>query len=304
MMKLSIKFFMSCLSIMSIDAAAKVLIITHNYNRPDFIELQYKTFKKFLKDSYEYVVFNDATDSQTRQNINDMCARYNISCIEIPQEIHTQPYCPRLPSDNLQQNNYRHSNCVQYSLDKIGYDHEGIVFIIDSDCLLVRPFSIEAYMSDKHISGRINRPRNKIQYFSPLFCIISMDKIPDKRTLNFNAGTINGILGDTGAWSYYYMQEHQELTFIPVHITYSHQLFLADRHINKHADNHITEELKRSFYEHYGFNETEIAFLLSNPDTFEYYLDLNFVHYRGSSYEQDGQKMSIFRNYFDEILAH
>ncbi|MFZ5953841.1 MAG: hypothetical protein ACOYT8_01935 [Candidatus Dependentiae bacterium] len=298
------KRLLTLLLFISTALSAKVLIITHNYNRPDFIELQHKTFKKFLKDDYEYVVFNDATSDHMRQNIYDMCNRYHIRCIEIPQEIHTRPYCPRLPGDNLQQNNYRHSNCVQYSLDVIGYDHDGVVFIIDSDCLLVRPFSIEDYMADKHISGRINRPRNKIQYCSPLFCMIAMNKIPDKKSLNFNAGTINGILGDTGAWSYYYMQEHPELKIIPVHMTFSHQLFLGDRHINKPADVHISDELKRSFYEHYGFTDIEIAFLLNRPDTFEYYLDLNFVHYRGSSYEQDGQKMSIFNNYFNDILAN
>lgn len=43
-------------------SAEKVLIITTVYNRPDFIELQAKTFEKFLKDDYRFVVFNDARD--------------------------------------------------------------------------------------------------------------------------------------------------------------------------------------------------------------------------------------------------
>ena len=30
----------------------KILIFTYRYNRPDFIEIQHKTFKKFLKDDY------------------------------------------------------------------------------------------------------------------------------------------------------------------------------------------------------------------------------------------------------------
>ena len=38
---------------------AKVLIYTYAYNRPDFIEIQHKTFQKFLKDDYEFVVFDD-----------------------------------------------------------------------------------------------------------------------------------------------------------------------------------------------------------------------------------------------------
>ena len=45
----------------------------HNYNRPDFINIQQATFKKFLKDDYEYVVFNDATDQNLAQQYSDPC---------------------------------------------------------------------------------------------------------------------------------------------------------------------------------------------------------------------------------------
>ncbi len=40
--------------------SAKVLLFTFAYNRPELIELQYKTFKKFLLDDYELIVINDA----------------------------------------------------------------------------------------------------------------------------------------------------------------------------------------------------------------------------------------------------
>ena len=38
----------------------KVLIFTFAYNHPDFIELQHQLFQKFLKDEYEFVVFDDS----------------------------------------------------------------------------------------------------------------------------------------------------------------------------------------------------------------------------------------------------
>ena len=37
----------------------QILICTFAYNRPDFIEIQYLTFKKFLMDDFKLVVFND-----------------------------------------------------------------------------------------------------------------------------------------------------------------------------------------------------------------------------------------------------
>ncbi len=49
-----------CCFFLQIVAVEKVLIMTYVHSRPDFIELHDKTFKAFLKDDYEYVVFNDA----------------------------------------------------------------------------------------------------------------------------------------------------------------------------------------------------------------------------------------------------
>lgn len=298
------KYFITFILLIPVYVEAKVLVITHNYNRPDFIEMQYKTFKKFLKDDYEYVVFNDARNEHLRQQINDTCAYYNIRCIQIPQEIHSRPYLPREPHDDLVNNaSIRHANCVQYSLDVVGYDHDGIVFIVDTDIALIRPFSLEKYMQDKDIAGRLNRPRNKIQYFSPLFCILNMNKLPDKRSLNFNCGVVNGVGGDTGAWSYYYLLKHPELITVPVRMTFSHQLFLADKHIDKPDDSHVHNESRQSFYEHFGFNVAEIEFLLKKPDTFEFYLDNLFLHYRGSSYTTgDAYKYQIFTEFIDKIL--
>lgn len=292
------------LSLLPITAIAEPLIITHNYNRPDFIEMQYKTFKKFLTDKkYHYVVFNDAQNEEMSQQIETMCATYGIRCIRMPQEIHNRPYIKRGKYDHLLGNaNIRHANCVQYSLDLLGYDHDGVVFIVDSDVVLIRPFSIDEYMADKDIAGRLNRPCNKAYYFSPLFCMIHMNRIPDKRSLNFNCGTINEVPGDTGAWSYYYLLEHPDLKTVPVRMTFSHQLFLADKHINAPENNMTSDDSKRGSYEHFGFNNTEIDFLLKKPDTFEFYLDNNFFHYRGVSYTTgDAYKLKIFREFIDTI---
>ncbi len=54
---------------MPIGISSKILIITHAHNRPEFIPLQDVTFKEFLKDDYEFVVFNDARDEKIDKEI-------------------------------------------------------------------------------------------------------------------------------------------------------------------------------------------------------------------------------------------
>jgi len=300
-------YLLALILLLPLASAAEVLIITHNYNRADFIALQDKSFKKFLKDDYRFVVFNDATDKNKRKEINDTCEKLGIECIRIPQEIHTRPYLSR-PSNEPINASIRHAHVVMYSLDFLGFDHDDIVFIVDADVVLIRPFSIQKYMKDKHIAARINRPHNKAYYCSPLFCMLNMGKLPDKKTLNFNCGRINGAPGDTGAWSYHYLKKHPDLEVVPVSVVYSYQLFLADTHINKVADLAISNDTKSAVYANLGFNNTEIKFLLNQPDTFEFYLDNNFLHYRGgSNHTKDSQqyhdrKFEIFSQFFNDIL--
>ena len=77
--------------LLSCTITPKVLIFTYAHNRPDFIEIQHKTFEKFLQDDYEFVVWNDANNNNMSKNIENMSKKYNIRCIRIPQEIHDRP---------------------------------------------------------------------------------------------------------------------------------------------------------------------------------------------------------------------
>jgi hypothetical protein len=70
-------------------------VITCVVNNPIFIEIQYKTLKKYLKNDFEYIVFNDAKpfpDITNGNNVNlktdieDLCKRLNIKCINIPND--------------------------------------------------------------------------------------------------------------------------------------------------------------------------------------------------------------------------
>ena len=52
-------FLIALVCFFSLEARDRVLMITHAYNEPEFIRMQAETFKKFMKDDYEFVVFNN-----------------------------------------------------------------------------------------------------------------------------------------------------------------------------------------------------------------------------------------------------
>jgi hypothetical protein len=68
-------------------------------NNPKFIEMQHMTLKRFVKDDYKFVVYNDAkywedysnhNDTSIKKEIIRTCERLNIECINIPNDHHVQ----------------------------------------------------------------------------------------------------------------------------------------------------------------------------------------------------------------------
>src|SRR6185312_17253545 len=106
----------SILLLATVSIQCNVLIITHSFNRPDFIEIQDKTFKKFLKDDYIFVVFNDAPQEEVSHQITQTCNTLNLPCVRIPQSIHDAPYLERLPVEDYHHPVVRCANVVQFSL--------------------------------------------------------------------------------------------------------------------------------------------------------------------------------------------
>lgn len=294
----------------AVIASDKVLIITHQFNRPDLIGIQHKTFQHFLKDEYEFVVFNDANNENMATQITNACICCNIRCIRVPQEIHTRPYLPREPRDPLHRPNIRHANCIQYSMDILGFDHNGIVVIIDSDMFLIRPLHITAYMQNKDIASLIKGSINNVIYLCPALSFFNMNTLPDKNSLNFNCGTANGASVDSGGWTYYYLKNHPNIKIEYLDSIWSYNLFCSHNIESRPVDNSTPREIKINTYRQLGFNDKEINFFLQQPDTFEIYFDKHFLHYRAATnYNNLSQnfhhlKLKIFNEFLDNILQN
>ncbi len=309
------KFFFRIVAISStllcfMATETKVLIITHNFNSPAFIELQHKTFDKFVQNEYEYVVFNDANNEPMARKIAETCAQYGVRCVRIPQEIHTRPYLPRQPRDPLQRPNIRHANCVQYSFDTLGFDHDGIVMVIDSDMMLTRPLNFEEYMADKDIAAFMKGSSPNVGYLCPALCIFKMNALPDPHSMNFNCGIADGASVDSGGWTHYYIKKYREqLKLVGVSYLPSYSLWLGNHDIHSPVDHSIPDHIKIAKYQQLGFNEQEIQFLLAKPDTFEFFLDLHFLHYHGAtnySNQPSGyhaRKLQIFREFVQNLVS-
>jgi hypothetical protein len=249
--------YLSLITIYSLEA--KLLVITHAYKRPDFIALQHKTFRKFIKDDYEFVVFNDARELKIHRAINQTCKELGIRCIPIPQEIHHRPYLPREPGESYLHPCVTCANVVQYSLDTIGFNHDGFVMIIDSDMFLVGDLNVSEYMKDCDISGHA-QSRGFVNYLWNGIVFFNMNTLPSKREISFNCGRVEGQSCDAGGYTYYYFQKHPEVI----------KKFVDQVYVGSH----VTE----SEIGHHPYLQLMIE---ENVPNTEFFLDYKLFHYRG-----------------------
>lgn len=268
-------FFIIFSSIPKIDCSEKILIITHSHNRPDFIEIQAKTFQAFLLDEYEYIVFNDASNIENQIAIEETCKKLNIRCYRVPQTLHCAP---------RNSVSYRHMNGIRYALDKIGFDHNGIVVLVDSDAFLIKPFNISKYLNGFDIAGELQgKTYNNIEvrYLSPVIVFMNMKTLPNRKTINFDGERVEDVPCDNGGHTYYYLKDNPGVK----------SLFFGSLHVGvlkvtnncKNCDNLQCRKCIENLVS-YKFDESIIKFIHNCPDTnVEFFLDNTFLHYRGGS---------------------
>jgi glycosyltransferase involved in cell wall biosynthesis len=294
-MKIFIKFLMAFSLGIFIPTTSKVLLFTYSYNRPDFIEIQYKTFKKFLFDEYEFIVFNDASDEHMRSAIEQMCQKLEIPCIRIPQEIHDPIY------------NASDRNCkgVQYSLNLLGYTHNDILALIDSDMFLIKEFSIREYMKDYDLAG-LHQIRGHVNYLWIGLVFLNMATMPNKTTINFNCGLIDNTRVDSGGFTYYYLRDNPTAKIRYLENMFYIKDFFCDLCTSNNLNecDHHCEKMKSL-----NFSNALINLTCQSPHSImEVYLQNTFLHYRaGSNWNWESatyheRKTKLLNNFFEELL--
>ena len=231
-MSLLIKCFALFGLLCSMNLYAKVRILTCHYNQADFIELQYKTFSKFLEEDFEMIVFNDAATISNKEQIENVCMQYGIQCVRFEPEWHfTDPLNTYLhmrlqdPSvsgywgwnastsiEELSQHpSIRHSHVIKYALSHYGYDHDDLVVLMDADNFLVKPLSLKTLMGSSDIvafsrwgldpyailrkKSMIELPKHLPHYPWVVFIAFHPRKIPSPHELRLDADVVNGHPG-------------------------------------------------------------------------------------------------------------
>jgi hypothetical protein len=176
-------------------------IVTAVVNNPDFIEMQYHTFKKFFKGSYEFIVFNDAKDFPDytnggditiKTNIENTCKKLGIQCINIPNEHHKTVLAASI----------RAAGSMNYIL-KYQLQNPDKYLLLDSDMFLIDSFDIEKYSSYESavvLQSRQNGQKDTISYIWCGVCYLDFTKLKNTELLDWNLCDYCDTGGMTKNW--------------------------------------------------------------------------------------------------------
>jgi hypothetical protein len=170
-------------------------IISIVANNPIFIELQYKTLKRFVDIDYEYIIFNDGKDWADITNFNNpneegkngiikKCIELGIKYINIPNKHH------KTERDASK----RHTDSSNFVL-KFMRQFKDEYLMLDSDMFLIDKIDFNIYR--KFNCACVLQTRSKLTYIWPNLFYINMNKIRNSHLLDLSI--IPG--GDTGSAS-------------------------------------------------------------------------------------------------------
>lgn len=256
-------------------------VITSVVNNPHFIEIQYHTLKKYCKNEYEFIVFNDAKsfpdytngdDITLRTQIEKMCDTLHIQCINIPNEHHrditADPSVRCADSMNFMLR-YQKENPDQY-------------LILDSDMFLVDDLDISHYSS--YDCAIVLQSRSEKVYFWHGICYMDTTKMKNMDLLNWNC--CEGC--DTGGLLHQWLTSQCSYDDL-IHNNYPSFYFIRHFSSGTWNMNSIPENIQQ--YSHLvDFLQSDVR--NENGTFFCELYDGKFLHYRaGCNWRREGLEM-------------
>lgn len=175
----------------------KVSIFSFAVNDKFPIDIMHRQFKKYMKEEFEFILFNDAMDAQMEQNINTIASYNNIKCVRVPQNIHTI----QNPSEGYAAtlNWATHVYAPQNNCD--------IIVLIHTDVFPICDVNVSEILGEHTVAATTEfRIRNGIgvTYLYPALTMINMKRLNNVHELNF--GLEPGL--DTGGRTREFIQKY------------------------------------------------------------------------------------------------
>lgn len=174
----------------------RLRIATVAFNKPEFIEYQYKSFTKFIQNEFEYIVYDNTPDAVLRKEVYSVCSKLNISVVRIPE--------------NLGDDSIRAGASLNFAFEDLRKKSSTNVMFVDSDIFLVDYYDVLKSLNSCDLLGRYWNIEH-IFYYTNQILLINLPKVPPDKNFNFLPIVIDNIQLDCGGSLYNYLRDYPEI---------------------------------------------------------------------------------------------
>jgi hypothetical protein len=190
--------------------------------RSDLIELQLQSFRKHLKDDFEFIIFNNAqfkVRPQIYSSINKTCYDLGLKVIDVRRDQELADRCqvfePRFPIFNVRD---------EYSTDGVGNEYslcwawenviskeKDMVCLMHSDTFLIGDLTPSDYLKEYDLCYIPQARQGIREYMWEVFVLMNMSRLPNPETLCWMGGFMTPeIAGDTSCVTSRYLDAHKD----------------------------------------------------------------------------------------------
>lgn len=173
-------------------------ICTTVVNRPRFLELQARLFRKYLRNAYEFHVVDDSAGGGLARRFEKICRAEGL-------HYHRKPTRFDGPDASMAA-----AQAIQWAYDQVlrpAYA-DRVAMLLDSDMFLVEEFDAAAYIAGHTLAGLLQRRAHVVYLWVGLMIFNMPEMLRHGGDIDFAPGLVDGNPVDTGGQSYHFI--HRE----------------------------------------------------------------------------------------------
>lgn len=204
-----------------------IKIYTFGSHRADFIGLQMHSFRKHLREEFEFIVFNNSqfgwSGRESYGAIHEQGRQLGIPVIDVQkdQDLINRSQAIEFactlfnPQGQYSNANVAHAYALRWAWENYISKERCPIALFDSDVFLIQPTKLTDTLNPHQLAnipdGKPHPDGRAFMYMWPTFVLADLARMPQPETLNWWCGRIEGVPVDVGGQTYHYFQAHPEL---------------------------------------------------------------------------------------------
>ena len=199
-----------------------IQIIAFTSNRPDFVELQIKSFRKYLQEEFTFTIANNSKFDRMHEyaGIEDVCRKWRIPTFDVEKDQNLIDRCNAVEKSCAVFNNrgsWSNPNCAGcyaccYVWEKWIMKQTGNICLLHPDVFLDRPIVLSDYLKETPLTF-IPQTRQGLGgiHMHDALVLADMNRLPDPEQIFWWGSLVNGIATDIGGQTFFYLKAHPDL---------------------------------------------------------------------------------------------